>query len=404
MRNSTLIGTYQVDGFAQAWTIGGISSFCRFFEVLVGTVVIYNLSQNALLVAINAALRVAPLFILGSKLGKIADSVDKRYLITLSMVIFSLASFVTFILMTSELIKVWHLLSISFVSGLGWAIEFPSRRSFIGDVLPRKNIPLGVGLDLMISNMGRFIGPVIAGLIIQYYINFTFLFSMFFYVLALIMSLTLFKIKKTFVRVEIDSNKPKQNIFKLLIKDNAYRTVLLVTIVCNIWGFPTTSMVPVIAETVLNINATLLGFLVGAEGAGCLIGSIIIAGVKNKNTQSYLFVMGAFVFLVCIFLFSISEVYLLSLLLLFIGGLGVSGFSTMQSVITVDRTKPELRGSALGYLSTTIGTQPIGALNVGITCSILLPNAGIRVSAIEGLILMIVLLGLSSYWGRKSKI
>ena len=73
------------------------------------------------------------------------------------------------------------------------------------------------------------------------------------------------------------------------MKDNTYRTILLVTIVCNIWGFPTTSMVPVIAETVLNINATLLGFLVGAEGAGCLLGSIVIAGIKNKNIQSYLF-------------------------------------------------------------------------------------------------------------------
>ena len=91
MRNSTLIGTYQTEGFKQAWTIGGISSFCRFFEVLVGAVVIYNISQNALLVAINAGLRVAPLFILGSKLGKIADSVDKRNLITLSMISFSLA-------------------------------------------------------------------------------------------------------------------------------------------------------------------------------------------------------------------------------------------------------------------------------------------------------------------------
>ena len=66
-----------------------------------------------------------------------------------------------------------------------------------------------------------------------------------------------------------------------------YRTVLLVTIICNIWGFPTTSMVPVIAKTILNINATLLGILVGAEGAGCLIGSIIVAGVKNKRIQSF---------------------------------------------------------------------------------------------------------------------
>ena len=75
----------------------------------------------------------------------------------------------------------------------------------------------------------------------------------------------------------------------------------------------------------------------------------------------------------------------------------------MQSVITVDRTQPELRGSALGYLSTTIGTQPLGALNVGITCSILAPHVGIRVSALEGILCMIIILLLSSYYNNKIK-
>jgi MFS family permease len=160
-------------------------------------------------------------------------------------------------------------------------------------------------------------------------------------------------------------------------------------------------MVPVIAETILNINATLLGILVGAEGAGCLIGSIAVAGIRNKKYQSFLFISGAFLFLGCIFLFSISEIYLISLLLLFFGGLGISGFSTMQSVITIDRTQPELRGSAMGYLSTTIGTQPLGALNVGITCSILAPHIGIRVSALEGIFCMILILCISAYFNSK---
>jgi MFS family permease len=317
------------------------------------------------------------------------------------MIIFSVASFVTFILMVMGLIQVWHLLFISFVSGAGWAIEFPSRRSFIGDVLLAKNVSLGVGLDLMISNLGRFVGPVIAGLTIEYFLNFTFLFSMTLYLLGLIISLSLFNLKGNFIGNKKNTHKPKENIFKFLIKNNMYRTVLLVTIVCNIWGFPTTSMVPVIADTILGINATLLGVLVGAEGAGCLIGSILIAGIKNKKLQSYLFVMGAFIFLGCIFLFSLSEIYLVSLLLLFIGGLGVSGFSTMQSVITVDRTKPELRGSAMGYLSTTIGTQPLGAINVGLTCSLLVPHVGIRVSALEGIICLITVLSVSTYFNNR---
>jgi hypothetical protein len=90
--------------------------------------------------------------------------------------------------------------------------------------------------------------------------------------------------------------------------------------------------------------------------------------------------------------------------LLFFGGLGISGFSTMQSVIIVDRTRSDLRGSALGYLSTTIGTQPIGALNVGFTCSIFLPQIGVRISAIEGIVFMILLIGASNYWEYKKNL
>ncbi|MBN32666.1 MAG: hypothetical protein CL906_01940 [Dehalococcoidia bacterium] len=401
MKNSILKTTLLTNGFVESWSIGGVSSFCRFFEVLVSAVVIYQISQNALLVAINSGLRVAPLFILGWLLGRMADSLDKRYLLVLSSIVFIFSSLIGFLLMFLGLIQVWHLLVISLISGLGWAIEFPSRRSFIGEVLPKKNIYLGIGLDLSLSNLGRFIGPVVAGLMIDYLLNFAFLLSAFLYIFSLIMSLMLFNLKGEFTKKKKDYKKSPENIFLFLFKNNMYRTVLLVTIVCNIWGFPTTSMVPVIAETILNINATLLGILVGAEGAGCLIGSIIVAGVKNKRIQSFLFISGAFIFLTCIFLFSISEIYFVSLLLLFFGGLGISGFSTMQSVITVDRTQPELRGSALGYLSTTIGTQPLGALNVGITCSILAPHVGIRVSALEGILCMIIILFISAYYNRK---
>ena len=401
MKNSTLTTTLYTKGFIESWSIGGVSSFCRFFEVLVSAVVIYQISESALLVALNSGLRVAPLFILGWLLGRIADSLDKRYLLTLSAIVFIFSSLLGFFLIFLGLIQVWHLLVISLISGLGWAIEFPSRRSFIGDVLPKENIYLGIGMDLSLSNLGRFLGPVIAGLMIDYLLNFAFLLSAFMYVFSLIMSLLLFNLKGDFVKTKRENAKPSGNIFLFLFKNNMYRTILLVTIICNIWGFPTTSMVPVIAETILNINATLLGILVGAEGAGCLIGSIVVAGIKNQKIQSFLFVSGAFLFMACIFLFSMSEIYLISLILLFLGGLGVSGFSTMQSVITVDRTQPELRGSAMGYLSTTIGTQPLGALNVGITCSLLAPHIGIRASALEGIFCMIIVLCISAYFNSR---
>ena len=398
---SRLSQTINTIGFVPAWIIGGISSFCRFFEVLVSAYIIFKLSDSALLVALNSGLRVAPLLVVGWIIGRYADKLDKRIFINLSTIIFIFSSFSAFILMITNFIEVWHLLSLSFLSGLGWAFEFPSRRSFMGDILKKTNISLGIGLDLTISNFGRFIGPIIAGLMIDYFIDYSFVFSGSFYFFSFLMSLLIFRLtKRNNFEKEIEEEEVS-NPFKSLIKNHMFRTVLVVTIVCNIWAFPTTSMVPVIGETVLKINPTLLGILVGAEGAGCLIGSLLIAGVKNRKLQSILFTSGSFIFFISIFIFSISDIYLLSLILLFLGGLGVAGFSTMQSVIIVDRTSSNLRGSAMGFLSTTIGMQPFGALNVGIICSIFLPEIGIRISALQGIVLMIILLLISEFWQKK---
>ena len=398
---SRLSQTINTIGFVPAWIIGGISSFCRFFEVLVSAYIIFKLSDSALLVALNSGLRVAPLLVVGWIIGRYADKLDKRIFINLSTIIFIFSSFSAFILMITNFIEVWHLLSLSFLSGLGWAFEFPSRRSFMGDILKKSNISLGIGLDLTISNFGRFIGPIIAGLMIDYFIDYSFVFSGSFYFFSFLMSLLIFRLTKgNNFEKEIEEEEVS-NPFKSLIKNHMFSTVLVVTIVCNIWAFPTTSMVPVIGETVLKINPTLLGILVGAEGAGCLIGSLLIAGVKNRKLQSILFTSGSFIFFISIFIFSISDIYLLSLILLFLGGLGVAGFSTMQSVIIVDRTSSNLRGSAMGFLSTTIGMQPFGALNVGIICSIFLPEIGIRISALQGIVLMIILLLISEFWQKK---
>ena len=85
-----------------------------------------------------------------------------------------------------------------------------------------------------------------------------------------------------------------------------------------------------------------------------------------------------------------------SVVIVFLGGLGISCFSTLQSVIILDRTPSHLRGSAMGSLTTMIGTQPIGALHIGWVCSIFTPSLGLRISSSEGLILLILFVFINS--------
>ena len=55
----------------------------------------------------------------------------------------------------------------------------------------------------------------------------------------------------------------------------------------------------------------------------------------------------------------------------------------------------------MGFLSTTIGMQPFGALNVGIICTIFMPATGIGISSLQGLALMIILLTISEIWQKR---
>ena len=64
-------------------------------------------------------------------------------------------------------------------------------------------------------------------------------------------------------------------------------------------------------------------------------------------------------------LFALSEWYSVSLALLIVAGIGMSGFATMQPTIAMQAVRPEMRGRAMGAVALGIGASPLGMLTVG---------------------------------------
>ena len=59
-------------------------------------------------------------------------------------------------------------------------------------------------------------------------------------------------------------------------------------------------------------------------------------------------------------LFALSPYYPLSYLLLFVSGMGMSGFATMQVTIALRSVPPEMRGRAVGAVALGVGASPLG--------------------------------------------
>jgi len=172
-------------------------------------------------------------------------------------------------------------------------------------------------------------------------------------------------------------------------QDQVIFAMLAITLALNMLAMPFNSMIPVIGRDELNLNAIHVGILASAEALGAFIGCILIAYWRTERfTQIFLF--GSAIYLAFLFFFSFSGWYVLSLSLLFLSGLGHSGFSVGQSTLAFTRPTPEIRGRIMGVLSMTIGIQPLGILHVGLLAEYFGGSTAVMIMTAEGLIALLV--------------
>jgi MFS family permease len=88
---------------------------------------------------------------------------------------------------------------------------------------------------------------------------------------------------------------------------------------------------------------------------------------------------GACLFAGMVIVFGANQWYLLALPIVFLSGLGMSGFGAMQSIIILNATSPDMRGRVLGVLTVCIGSGPLGALLIGWLSQELGPRTGVGI-------------------------
>ena len=154
----------------------------------------------------------------------------------------------------------------------------------------------------------------------------------------------------------------------------------------NFFGFSYGAMIPVIGETTFNLSAFPIGVLVSMEGIGAMLGALTIAWYARAVYFPRIYCCGAALFLTMIVAFSLSPWYWLSLPILFVSGIGVSGFGSMQSALIFSATTPAMRRRVMGVLVVCIGAGPLGVLHTGLMSEWLSAETAIRVIAIEGLV------------------
>ena len=385
--------------FLVVWVVGALTGIVRWLQLLVLGLYTFQVTGSPLLVSLVPMLWMLPLSLCGPFVGVVADRVSRKALLVVSLVLVLAVSVAMAIASSAAELEFAYIAAASVLCGIFWATDMPVRRRLLGD-LSEGDPAAAMSLDSATSNATRMAGPLLGGVVLQ-----TFSLSGAFVLSAAVFAACLVAIALTPVP---GAARPAQSThfvrelvsgIRFIAGDARLRWVFGITIVFNVFGFPFTSMVPVIGSGRLGLDPAMVGLLGSTEGLGAFIGAILIAIAARPRGFAPLFAWGTTAYLTLVGCLGTALLFVDGPLLPFLAaavvllgiGLASACFSAMQGTLSYLNALPEYRSRVLGVLTLCIGTGPIGFLHVGWLAETFGVPVALIVTASEGLLALAVL-------------
>jgi len=350
------------------------------------------MSDSAFQVTLVGFYRMFPMFVLGLLTGLVADRFDRRNVLLAAQLWNAAVSAALAVLALTGRLAPWHLALLVTALGCSWALDLPSRRSYIYDMMGPRRVVNAMALDHVGMDGAKMLGPLLGGLLwpliglggclllltVGYLVNF-------WIYLGLPPAPPVPPSRPASVLVNLAEG------LRYSVRHPVILGVLAITVVLNLLAFPYQQVAPVVAKKVLGLGPRLAGLLLAADGLGACTASLCIASRRDVKRKGAVFLFGSALLVSGAFCFSLSRWYLASFLLLFLVGAGAATFATLQSSTLMLAASDAMRGRAMGALMLAIGFGPLGALLIGALASALGPALAITTTAGAAALLLVLL-------------
>jgi MFS family permease len=361
--------------FRIQWLGACTSSIGTWMQIVAQNWLVLSLTDSPFYLGLDAFLQQLPIILFTLIGGVIADRYDRRRTLIASQYVQMATSATLAVLMYLQVVEIWHILVLSFLTGCAQAFGGPAYQSLIPSLVDKKDLPNAVALNSIQFNVARVLGPTLFGLTLSLYtywnysetqaMNACFVLNSlsFLVVVSTLMSLRVKHIPHTGTTRMLDELKGGLS----YVRDHGSLTsLILLAAATTFLGFAVLTFLPVFAQRVFRGGASTYSELMAFSGAGSIVGALIIAWLGQFKRMGLIALLVQAVYGLLIIAFAISRVMWLSDLLLFLTGAALMiVFSTVTSLIQLIAPN-EMRGRVMSiYLLAFRGGMPIGSLVSG---------------------------------------
>jgi predicted MFS family arabinose efflux permease len=328
---------------------------------------VLQLTDSPFRLGLVGTLQFAPMLLFSVVAGAIADRLPKRPLLMATQAALAGQALALTILIWSGHVQYWHVAVLATLAGVANTLDNPARQSLVVEMVSRDDVINAVALNSAAFNAARIIGPVLAGLLI----------ARFGVVPAFVINgISFLVVLLTLARIRAEGRPRRQGATTIrheILEGLAYalrapeiRLILTILLVVSLCVFNFSIYVPLLARTVLGLDAQGFGFLMAAVGVGAVTGALTLGfAVRRSPSPALLFATGGVACAALMSLAAARHVWLAAPALFVTGFAGImtlAGGNTALQIAAPDH----LRGRVMSlHVLVFGGSFPFGAFAVG---------------------------------------
>jgi MFS family permease len=352
--------------FRLLWSGAFASTIGTWMQKVAQSWLIFDLTKSSFYLGLDDFLGQLPILLFTVLGGVIADRHDRRRLLIGSQYVQMSTAFVLAALVWTGVVRIEHILLLSFMTGLAQAFGGPAYQSLMPMLVPRPHLPNAIALNSIQFNLSRIFGSLLAGAALAAFgtaVCFVLNGFSFLIVIAAIMALSVKHLPPA-------ERKPilheLRGGFSYVKREPSLIALTAVAFLTTVLGLPLLTFLPVFAQEVFKGDIGLYSRMMAFSGAGSVVGALTVAWLGRPRHMG-LILLGVQVVLGLLLAgFALSRTLWLSEVILFTVGFSSMIVTAMTTSLVQLIVPDHLRGRVVSiYMVAFRGGMPLGSLASG---------------------------------------
>src|SRR5271155_2214744 len=352
--------------FRLMWIGACVSTTGTFIQQFAQSWLVYDMTKDPFYLGLDLFLGQLPIMLFSLFGGVFADRLDRTKMLLYSQYIQMTCAFVLAALFYTHSVKIWHILTLSFIVGCGQSFGGPAYSALLPTLVEGKDLSNAIAMNSIQFNLARVFGPALGGLAYTA-LGATWCFTLngISYI-AVILSLFMIQVKFVPPTSRESILKSMGEGIRFIRQREGLGPLVVLAFFTTLLGFSITGFLPVIVQTIFHRGPETYQVLLVSSGAGSVTGGFIVAAMERLKGQGHVALLALLALGAATAAFALSRWLPLSCVLIFLAGAAIMASASLMLSLVQVIVSDQMRGRVMSVYNLAFRAGiPLGSLALG---------------------------------------